>query len=411
MANFQFDFDQYERLLKAVAAMSKLYSDNKKPYVDSRFIEKLFVHTSKAKDFGRDDMSFDAVLLNNIGVGIKTFSVNNFIANKSEKIAEMTRYATNGLFKDLNLEKLAIKTAELRNKRVESDVNEFGIDIDKCFYHCLVRSDGQAMVHEEPYVYIDVSSIKPTDKYGNEIPNFSKYDSANPHFTDGRNQYTYSVAKNTLFKRFELSSYNNSSLIDIEIYDDIFTKVLTWFNEDSNNFITEVIDQDKFVVMPLYGYEGKEKKVFPKSGLNQWNAGGRERSFGESYILAPKAIHNKSPNFFPGKDVQFELILPNKKKVIAKMCQDGSKALMANPNTDLFSWLFRIIDGVDSISKKRLINSDPYTYDDLRLIGKDSVKVLKRSNLLYELSMLPLGSYEEFIDGSLGDIDSQKDAR
>ena len=65
-----------------------------------------------------------------------------------------------------------------------------------------------------------------------------------------------------------------------------------------------------------------------------------------------------------------------------------------------------MIDGDLSIAEKRLPASNPYTYDDLKLIGKDSVKIIKRSNLLYELSTMPLGSYEEFIDDELDINDS-----
>ena len=397
MPNFQFDFDQYEKLLKAIAAMSSLYSDNQRPFVHSRFVEKLYVYTSKAKDLSRSVMSFDAILDGNIGVGIKTFTVNNFNVEKSEKIAEMTRHATSGLFKNLSLEELAKKSAQLRNLRMVSDINEYGIDIKKSIYHCLVRAPGKAMVHEEPYSFIDISSIKPLDDRGIEITNFPNQTTGNSHFTDGKNKYTYNVAKNVLFKKFDLNSFNNSTPIDIAIYKDIFSKALSWFSQDINELTSEENKQEDFIVLPLYG-KNNEKIVFPKSGLNQWNAGGRLRKFGEAYIPVPMEAHRKKPNFFPPRDIKFDLLLPNKTKVVAKICQDNNKALMSDPNYDLCEWLFKLIDGSLKISKQRLSQEKPYIYDDLRAIGKDSVKIIKKSNSSYELYTLPLDSYEIFLD-------------
>ncbi len=46
-------------------------------------------------------------------------------------------------------------------------------------------------------------------------------------------------------------------------------------------------------------------KVFEKSGLNQWNAGGRTRNKSEVYIPIPNAIHNNFPNFFPSRNQSF----------------------------------------------------------------------------------------------------------
>jgi hypothetical protein len=410
MARFHFDFDKYEKLLKAVAAMSRLYSDNEKPFLHSRFIEKLFAHTANAYDFSRKDMSFDAVINDSIGVGIKTFTVPNFEANKSEKIAEMTKHATSGLFKNKNIESLAKTSAKLRNARVRSDANEYGIDIEKSFYHCLVRTNSKAMVHEEPYEYIDLDAIKPLDKNGNETNHFIEGQSGHAYFSDGKHKYLFNVSKNTLFKRFDLGLYTNSRPIDIEIYDDIFTKVVDWYDSDIKELINESTQLEEFVILPLYSTIRKKDYSDPdlvrkKSGLNQWNAGGRKRKFGESYIPVPQKIHEKSPNFFPPRDTKFDLVLPNKQKITAKLCQDNSKALMGDPNTDLLQWLFGLIDGSPEESEKRLIDKKPYTFDDLRLINKDSVKVVKKSNSLYELSMMPLDSYEMFITNSMEDED------
>ena len=409
MASFRFDLEQYEALLKAVAAMSRLYSDDEKPFLHSRFIEKLYVHTSKAEDYSRKDMSFDAVLNDDIGVGIKTFTVPNFQSNKSEKIAEMTKDATSGMFNHLNLEALAKKSAELRNIRVRSDVNAHGIDMDKSFYHCLVRAKSQAMIHEEPYEYIDVNAIKPLDKKGKEISKFIEGQKGHSYFTDGKHKYSFNISKNTLFKRFDLNLYDNSKPIDIAIYDDIFTKALGWYASDVGELVREREDDDEYVVLPLYATRQKKSEdnadLVPKgSGLNQWNADGRVRKFGEAYISIPAAVIRKHPGFFPLRDTKFELKLPNKQIVIAKPCSgkpELPKSIMTDPNTDLCDWLFKIIDGSKEAAEKRLQDKRPYTYEDLRLIDKDSVKIVKRSESCYELSMMPLDSYERFMDNEL----------
>ena len=94
---------------------------------------------------------------------------------------------------------------------------------------------------------------------------------------------------------------------------------------------------------------------------------------------------------------------------MAKPCSgkpDLPKSIMTDPNTDLCDWLFKIIDGSEGAAEKRLLEKRPYTYEDLRLIGKDSVKVVKRSDSSYELSMMPLDSYEKFIDNELDINDS-----
>ena len=72
---FDFELEKYIELLQAVASMSRLYSDNEKAYLDPRFIEKLFIYTSKARDLSRKDNSFDAIINDNSGVGVKTFGV------------------------------------------------------------------------------------------------------------------------------------------------------------------------------------------------------------------------------------------------------------------------------------------------------------------------------------------------
>jgi len=407
---FEFNLRVYENLLKSVASMSRLYSDNNKAYIHPRFVEKLYIHCTGAQDLSRKDMSFDALLGKDIGVGVKTFITDNLLISKSEKVAEFTRHAALGEFEGLDHYEKALKSAELRNNRVSSDANEYSIDINKSIYHCLVRTNDGAIIHEEPYLLVNTAEIKPTDTRGNTIKKFITEASGHTYFTDGMSNYCFNRSKNVLYKKFNLSEFNNSEVIPLEIFDDIFERILRWTNlginkvELSSNTTTNhespLIAGTDYVVLPLYGTSYKEKKVQPKSGINQWNAGGRERQFGESYIPIPIEIHQKYPNFFPERDKKFKIKLPNRKIILAKVCQDNKKALMSDPNTDLCDWLYNIIDLSKDVSIKRFEEKRPYTYQDLMKVGKDSVRVVKVTDkeYQYEIETMNLGSFDKFID-------------
>lgn len=125
-----------------------------------------------------------------------------------------------------------------------------------------------------------------------------------------------------------------------------------------------------------------------KSGLNQWNASGRTRADDEVYIQIPAWIHRKFPGFFPDRDEPFILLLPNGKRMSAKVCQDGSKALMSNPNKELGKWILR-----DVLNLKE---GELLTYEKLARIGLDSVVIYKSENGIYDIDFARLGSYEEF---------------
>lgn len=141
--------------------------------------------------------------------------------------------------------------------------------------------------------------------------------------------------------------------------------------------------------MPLYGIKNKHKFVFEKSGLNQWNAGGRKRDFGEVYIPIPKEIHHQFPDFFPNRDVPFNLQIPTGEIFSAKVCQDNSKALMTNPNKALSDWLLR---KVFQVKEGELI-----TIEKMNELGFDSVIIIKDDHENYKIDKAKLNSYEDFI--------------
>lgn len=128
--------------------------------------------------------------------------------------------------------------------------------------------------------------------------------------------------------------------------------------------------------------------VQEKSGLNQWNAGGRNRDYDEVYIPIPAWIHKKFKGFFPERDKAFNLRLPGKEIISAKVCQDGNKALMSNPNKKLGEWLLR---KVLNLKKGELL-----TYKKLLDVGVDSVLITKNSTTEFEIDFKKVGTYSDF---------------
>ena len=139
-------------------------------------------------------------------------------------------------------------------------------------------------------------------------------------------------------------------------------------------------------------------RVPEKSGLNQWNAGGRRRDENEVYIPVPREIHKKYPTFFPDRDTPFELLLPNGTSLSAKICQENGKALMSNPNSDLGEWILRKV-----LRKKP---GELVTANDLAKYGIDSVRIEKKHRKnendkeVFEISFTTseYENYNEFIN-------------
>ena len=179
-------------------------------------------------------------------------------------------------------------------------------------------------------------------------------------------------------------------MIDIQIIDNPFDLILKIFEEYNNYKITEEKD---FVILPLYSYDknkNENKKYVPeKSGLNQWNAGGRVRKYGEVYIPIPAEIRKLKIGFFPERDKIFNLEIPSEIKLKAKICQDNGKALMTNPNIALANWLLK---DVLQLKERELL-----TYKKLEIIGIDSVKIEKIDNENYKIYFSKIGSYENFL--------------
>ena len=132
----------------------------------------------------------------------------------------------------------------------------------------------------------------------------------------------------------------------------------------------------------------KEKFIFERSGLNQWNAKGRKRDFGEIYIPIPAELHKNYPNFFPNRDQDFNLEIPTGEIFSAKVCQENSKALMTNPNKALSDWLLRKV--------LQLKEGELATMEKLEKLGFDSVIIIKEDNNNFKIDIMKTDTFIEF---------------
>jgi len=358
----------YERLLRAVGSLTKLFSEAPEPYLASRATENLFCKAFEAENLSRSDASADASK-GKMGFGIKTFLEGN--KKTMQKVAEFN--SDHALFGGLPPEQKVKKIAELRNERIETTKRIFGLD--DLIYHCITRKVGKIIVYETPAPLINIDKIKDVKETAR---------GATIQFTDPFAEYSFNVSKSTLYKRF----ITESPLLDVSvrILTDPFAAIEKLISEAGLIFAPVRIQPHVF--LPLYSMRGGAKNVPEKSGLNQWNAGGRPRNPNEIYIPIPAWIHRKFPNFFPPRDEIFELTLPDRKTLSASLCQDDSKALMSNPNSDLGKWLLR---DVMDLKERELL-----TYDKLQKIGLDAVVVYKIDREHYDIDFTRIGSYEKF---------------
>jgi len=361
--------DRYVGLLQKVGSLSNLFSSNPVPLLYYRTAENIFCKAFEADNHSRSDTAADAGK-KGVGVGIKTFM--NQSGTTFQKIAEFNRKQNEyRMFQD-KPEKLVPFISELRNKRIDFAKSAHGLE--NMIYHCVAREKGKFLVFEEPMNYIDTSKITKLETKGKSI-----------FFSDGKEEYKFYFPKSTLFKRFVTQ---NTLVFDVSIIEDPYEFL------DSLDELDISPEPLRAVYLPLYSSKSDGTKHVPeKSGLNQWNASGRPRDNREVYIRIPLWIHRVYEGFFPPKDEPFNLKLPDGKVLSAKVCQQGGKALMSNPNKALGEWL---IDKVLKIKPGSIV-----TYDLLDSIGTDSVEVRKTANHDFEIDFKSSGTFEAFETASL----------
>lgn len=336
-----------------------------------RAAENIFCRSFDADNLSRGDSAFDANF-NSVGVGLKTFISHNQYS--TEKIAEFNKLSSQ--LKEFKGKALALKLAEFRNDRIQLANRLY--DIENSVYHIVARKSNELMLFETDYDIIDVNNISGVKDTGSSL-----------QFNDGNNFYSYNFSKSTLFRKFEIPQ--NVFRLPIEIIDDPYKLLMELFEENKGiDKATDLYSKgENFVILPLYGFKDKKKFVFEKSGLNQWNAGGRKRDFGEIYIPIPVIIHQLYPGFFPKRDKEFVLQIPTGQKFTAKVCQENSKALMTNPNKALSDWLLRKV--------LNLPEGELATIEILEELGFDSVIIYKDKEGNYKIDKAKSDSYEQFL--------------
>lgn len=371
----------YLNLLSAVAKLSKLFSESATPYLYYRAAENIFCRSFDATNLSRGDVAYDANY-NSQGVGLKTFVCDK--NTKTEKVAEFNKLSNQ--LKNYKGKDLAIKLSEFRNERIEFANRLY--NIENSLYHIVARKKNELHLFETDYNIIDINNISSV-----------KDSKAGLQFEDGKNFYSFNHSKSTLFRKFSIPK--NAFCLPVDIIDDPFALLLEFFKIETKNVrIHDIISKisndtnllikgENYVILPLYGIQNKQKFVFEKSGLNQWNAGGRKRDFGEVYIPIPIDIHYKYPKFFPKRDQEFKLQIPTGEIFKAKVCQDNSKALMTNPNKALSDWLLRKL--------LRIKEGELATIAKLNELGFDSVIIQKDKSGVFKIDKAKSDSYENFI--------------
>lgn len=337
-----------------------LFSESDDPWLDYRVPENLFCECFGADNLARSCITADAKL-GNIGVGIKTFTEGN--KKTWQKIAEFNK--ARKAYAGLNgIDKIK-KIAELRNERIKSTISTYGME--KMIYHCVVRNNSGFHFYEENMDEVDILKIK--------VLSVSEVSII---FEDGKHEYNFNISKSVLLKRFVIENYYDN--VKVQVAENPFDVL----RKGIGSIIT--ITEKEVAIIPLYSIKDGTKRIHPKSGLNQWNAGGRARSFDEVYIPYNKEIREKYKGFFPNRDTPFNVKLPNGKIMSMKLCQNDKdlppKALMSNPNSELGEWLLREV--------LRLNENEILTYEKLAELGIESVSFEKDDDGLYKLDFVKI---------------------
>ena len=367
--------EHYIKLLQATGSLSKLFNETSDPFLYYRAHENIFCLALGAENLSRSDLSYDAKI-GSTGYGLKTFLHQN--GKTFQKVAEFNTLSTE--LRKLKGMDLIKRVSELRNKRIET--TDALHKVTKSLYHCVTRKDGVFFIYELPLEPVQIASLKIKEDKTNTII-----------FTDGKNEYTYSISKSTLLKRFNLSGPALAKF-DVKVLDNPFDEILklspALTKVSKKSTLHPGID---FVFLPLYSRRDKETlEQAERSGLNQWNADGRPRDPDEVYIPIPSWIHEYCEGFFPDNvKTQFELILPDGTTLNAKLCQSGLKGLLSNPNKALGKWLLRDV--------LKLREGTVVTRKILNEADIDSVMVTKIKSGVYKIDFASVGKFEEFEEG------------
>jgi hypothetical protein len=371
---------QYRELLQAIGRLSRLFSEAKEPYLVSRLQENIFCKCFGLVNNSRRDDSADAYTEDGIGIGLKTW-----VGQDDQKIAEFGKLRPN--YANLTGLELVQEIAKYRNKRI--DVTKRIHNLHKMLYHVVKRVGVAMCIYETNCDNIDIENIVIDEKRGKDN---------NIYFSDGLHQYHFSLSKNTLYMLFDNMKLLETVQIDIveNPYDILLTTTSMGAKEQK--------PEKNQICLRLYTTRHGEKEIELHSGLNQWN--GARKTYKKDKITGEKQLVKETPrnkdecyisypiedrarkDFFPPKDTSFQLLLPNRQWLSAKICQQGGKAIMSNPNNELGKWLLRDV--------LQILYGEIVSYQHLQEAGYDSVIFTKLADGIYSAEFCPLGTYERF---------------
>lgn len=381
----------YKKMLSLIGNLTLLFSESNCPYLPYRCHENIFCKYFEADNLARSDCSADAKK-GNIGIGLKTW-----VGQNDQKIAEFGKLRDT--YSTLSGIPLVKKIAEYRNERIRITKKLHGID--DMIYHIVKRVPGAMQIIEYAFDNIDIDNIRLITGRGN---------TNNTYFTDGVHTYHFSTSKNTLYMLFEDADILDS--FEVEIMADPYSFLMGLSKDISDIEIPNTkflsahhtpasVSANNKLCLRLYSENQTRGKFVPeKSGLNQWNAGGRRRDPNELYIPYPAEDRNRIDGFFPPKDISFNLRLPNGEIISAKVCQEADKSnpsigktIMSNPNKVLGKWLLR---DVFELAEGTLV-----TYEMLQIFGIDSVVFTKINENEYSVNFSAIGTYETFYNDEI----------
>lgn len=291
----------YLSFLSLIGSLSNLFAENDIPYIHYRVTENLFCKCFDAENLARFDDSYDAKKWD-AGIGIKTFILPASGATQ-QKVAEFDSLSPQLL--GLSAIQSAQTVASWRNQRIEAADAIHGIT-SRSIYHIIGRMKGLLKLFIVDYDKIQTSSLHVTEET-----------SAGFSFCDGLHSYNFNRSKSTLLERFVLPVGDQVIDVPVEIDADpletlrrisdnpLGHDIVRFARTEDGLAVEPVRKSEESVVLPLFST--REHGAVPlKSGLNQWNADGRPRDPNEVYIPVPAKIHERSPKFFPARDVPLD---------------------------------------------------------------------------------------------------------
>lgn len=399
--------ENYKEMLTIVGKLSRLFSTAEEPYLYYRAHENIFAKYFDVDNNARHDDSADAYSIEQgVGIGLKTW-----VGQDNQKVAEFGRLRPD--YEGLDGMDLIQRISEYRNTRIRTTMNSHGLR--EMIYHIVKRVPNVMQIYESTFDYIDREHIVLDENRGN---------ANNIYFTDGNHTYHFNKSKSTLYMIFDDMELMDE--FEVEIVDDPYDLLARVLGEEriedehvgvegDLEAFTHRMERYRQLCLRLYATDRNGQKYVPeRSGLNQWNAGGRARDVNEVYIPYLKEDRERGLDFFPPRDTPFTLILPDNSEISAKVCQRAyrklsdaeyenlseeekriedekslvGKSIMSNPNKVLGKWLLR---DVLQIEEGTVI-----TYDMLRVYNIDCVIFTKREEGVYSVDFGELGTYERF---------------